>query len=251
MAGAVLLLFLTVCPSARLTAQGWRVVAWGAYEGVTDADDWSALGGQLSRVSRRGHGAWLAAEQLGRFGARDVTVRVGGVWHPGPRWWITAEFSTGTDPEFAPKNAWEADATTLLGPRAGVGVGYRRQNYFAGPVDVAIPHLRVEVGRTSWDARVFLSRNPSERTDVAYLVRVTVPVGPRAAAWLGAGAGRESFVVGTPPAQTVRSLETVTGVVGARYNAGKGMILRMDATVVRSRPVLSRRGVAVAIERSF
>ncbi|MGH7699844.1 MAG: hypothetical protein ACREMJ_04900, partial [Gemmatimonadales bacterium] len=59
------------------------------------------------------------------------------------------------------------------------------------------------------------------------------------------------YVVGTPPAQQVRSLETITGLAGVRYNAGGGTTVRIDATVVRSEPVLSRRGIAVAVERSF
>lgn len=245
------LLLLAARPPNRLPAQAWRVAAWGTYEGVTDADDWSVLGGQLSLVSLRGDGAWIAAERLGRFGAQDVAVRIGGVLHPAPRWWVTAEAASAVDPDFAPKNAWEADVAALVAPRVSVGLGYRRQNYVVGAVDVVMPHLSVEVSRVSWDTRVFISRNPSDRTDVAFFGRATIPLGRRGAAWLGGGAGRESYLVGTAPTQSVRSLETMTAVVGVRYNAGGGTTVRLEASVVRSEPVLSRRGVGLAIERSF
>jgi YaiO family outer membrane protein len=243
------LLLLAAYSPGRLPAQGVRAAGWAGYEDVTDDRDWTVLGGQLTLVGRRGHGAWLAAERLGRFGARDVTARLGGVLHPGARWWLTAEVATSAAPAFAPRNAWEADASTLLGPRTGAGLGYRRQNYRMGAVNVVMPHLRLEAGRTWWDARVYVSRNPSERTDVAFLIRATRPAGRRATVWVGGGAGRESYVVGIPP--VVQSLETVTGIAGVRYTAAGGTTFRVDLSIVRSRPVLSRRGVTVGIARGF
>ncbi|HXF96173.1 MAG TPA: YaiO family outer membrane beta-barrel protein [Gemmatimonadales bacterium] len=242
---------LAAAAPARLPAQALHVTAWAGYESVTDARDWSTLGGRLAAMSRRGDGAWIAVERLGRFGAEDVTARLGGVLRPGPRWWLTVEAATALDPDFAPRNAWETDLSVLLVRGAGVGMGYRRQNYLPGAVDILVPHASIEAGGWSWDALVFVSRNPSDRTDLAVLVRAAVPLGRRGGVWLGGGAGRESYVVGTPPLQRVASLETVTGIAGVRYRAGNGISVRLDATVVRSRPVLSRRGIAVAVEASL
>jgi hypothetical protein len=68
---------------------------------------------------------------------------------------------------------------------------------------------------------------------------------------VGVGAGRESFLVGAPPVQQVRSLETRTATVGARAELGAGFSLRADATLVDSDPTLSRRGLALSLERRF
>ncbi|MGH7699137.1 MAG: hypothetical protein ACREMJ_01240, partial [Gemmatimonadales bacterium] len=189
------LTLLAAYAPTRLAAQQWRAAAWGGYEGVTDGEDWTALGGQLTVGSRRGDAAWIAVERLGRFGAHDVSTRAGLVLRPTARWWLTAEAATSREPVFAPKNAWEADATALVARGSSAGLGYRRQNYALGAVDVVMPHVAVDLRGVTWEARVFVSRNPSERTDVAALVRATLPLGRRAAAWFGAGAGRESYVV--------------------------------------------------------
>jgi len=53
------------------------------------------------------------------------------------------------------------------------------------------------------------------------------------------------------PAAQVRSLDTVTGSAGIRCSVGNGFTLRVDASVIRSRPVLSRRGVGIGLERQF
>jgi hypothetical protein len=55
-------------------------------------------------------------------------------------------------------------------------------------------------------------------------------------------------VTDTLPAQEIRSLETITALVGMRYTLGRTSALRLDLTVVRSEPVLSRRGLGVSIE---
>ena len=73
---------------------------------------------------------------------------------------------------------------------------------------------------------------------------------------IGAGAVAVWFfgldlAVGAPPVQEVRSLETLTGTAGVRVQVRTGFSVRVDGTVVRSRPVLSRRGFAIAIERRF
>ncbi|MEX2155593.1 MAG: glycosyltransferase [Gemmatimonadales bacterium] len=239
---------LVMCLAASgLSAQTVRVAGWGTYEGVTGSQDWTSAGAQLTLGTARGHGAWVAAEVLSRFGETDVTERIGGVLHPGGRVWLTAEAGTAVRPVFIPKNSWQLDVTVLAAPRASVGVGYRRWNYVVGPVDIVIPHVTVEANRMSWDLRVYVSRNPSRRTDTAVSLRATRSLSLRTAGWLLGGAGRESYLVGA----AVRSLETVTGAAGIRYNAGSGLTLRLDASVIRSRPVLSRRGVAVGIERGF
>lgn len=237
--------------AAGLRAQTLRVAAWGSYEGVTGSADWSTAGAQLTVSTTPGHAVWAAAELLSRFGTKDATERIGAVLHPAPRWWITVEAGTAARPQFTPKNTWDVDVTALIAPRASLGLGYRRWNYVVGPVDFVIPHLSVQTRTVSWDLRVFLSRNPSARTDAAFYLRATTSLTPRAAAWVLGAAGRESYLVGTPPTAQVRSLETVTGAAGLRYNAGSGFTLRADLTVVRSRPVLSRRGVAIGVERSF
>jgi YaiO family outer membrane protein len=237
--------------AAGLRAQTLRVAAWSSYEGVTNSEDWSTVGAQFTLAAARGNAAWAAAERVGRFGATDLTARLGGVLHPTERWWFTVEAGTAIGPEFMPKNSWEADVAALVMRGASLGLGYRRRNYVVGPVDFVMPHVTVETGTVSWDLRAFVSRNPSKRTDAAFSLRATTSLSRRATAWVLGGAGRESFLVGTPPTAQVRSLDTVTGATGLRCNAGSGFTLRIDASVTRSRPVLSRRGVAIGVERSF
>jgi YaiO family outer membrane protein len=242
---AALLLLIGVAFPCR--AQTARIAAWGSYAGVTGSQDWSTAGAQLTISSARGHAVWIAAELLGRFGETDLTERIGGVIHPGARVWVSAEAGTAQRPNFIPKNTWHIDATALVAGRTSLGMGYRRWNYTAGPVDMVIPHFTVDTRRDSWELRVYLSRNPSRRTDTAVLLRATRSLSLRTAVWLLGSAGRESYLVGS----AIRSLDIVAGAAGVRYNAASGITLRMDATVIRSRPVLSRRGASVGIERAF
>ncbi len=247
----VALLIAAWLAAASLPAQALRIAGWGSYEGVTGSQDWSTAGAQLTVSTTPGHAVWAAAERQSRFGAKDVMERIGGVIHPAPRWWITVEAGTAMQPEFMPKNSWDADVTALVARRASLGLGYRRSNYVVGPVDFVSPHLSVETRAASWDLRVFLSRNPSQRTDAAFYLRATRPLTPRVAGWVLGGAGRESYLVGTAPASQVRSLDTVTGAAGLRWTVGSGFTLRLDASVINSRPVLSRRGVGIGLERQF
>ena len=235
----------------RLDAQTLRIAGWGSYQGVTRSADWSTVGAQLTLATGRGHSTWLAAEMQGRFGETDIAERIGGVFHPAPGWWITAEAGTTAQPTFTPKNTWEADVTALVAARASLGVGYRRWNYVVGPVDVVMPHVSLQTRATSWDFRLFVSRNPSDRTDAAFFLRATATLSNRAAAWVLGGAGRESYVVGAGPAASVRALDTVTGAAGLRYNARSGVTLRIDASAIGSRPVLSRRGIGIGLEKQF
>ena len=131
--------------------------------------------------------------------------------------------------------------------RSSIGLGYRRWNYGVGPVDIVMPHVTVETSRMSWSLRAFVSRNPSRRTDTAIYLRATRALTRRTTASLLGGAGRESYLV----AGAVRSLETVTGIAGIRYNAGSGTTLRFDVSVIRSRPVLSRSGVSLGVEHGL
>jgi len=241
---------LTLGPAA-LPAQTLRVASWGSYEGVTGSADWSTAGAQLTIATTPGHRVWAAAERLSRFGANDVTERIGGVLHPAPRWWITLEAGTALQPAFMPKNTWEADVTALATRRGSVGLGYRRWNYVVGPVNVVMPHFSVQTRTVSWDVRVSLSRNPSRRTDAAFYVRATTPLTSRVAGWVLGGAGRESYLVGAGPTSQVRSLDTVTGAAGVRCSVGNGFTLRLDVSVINSRPVLSRRGAGFGLERQF
>lgn len=250
-APVLLAALLAATPPARLATQEIRVAAWAGYENVTDRDDWSVVGGQVTLGTARGNRGWIAAERHDRFGAQDATVRLGSLFRPGERWWLSAEWARGLGPEFVPEDAWELDVSTLVAPRLGAGLAYRRQNYAAGAVDAVIPHLHLDAGRTSGELRVFVARNPADRTDVAVFGRLTVPIGRRGLGWLGAGAGRESYLVGTGPAQAVQSLETVTVLAGGRYEAGGRTAVRAEVVVVKSEPVLSRRGVSLGIERAF
>ena len=244
--------FVLVSLSAgRLGAQTVRVATWGSYEGVTASQNWTTAGAQVTLAVPQGHAAWVSGELTGRFGTTDGTTRVGGVVHPISRWWVSVEAGTAARPEFMPKNSWEADATTLLARHASFGLGYRRWNYVVGPVDFVIPHLALETRSMTWDLRVFVSRNPSRRTDAAFYLRATTSLARRAGWWISAGAGRESYLVGVAPLQQVRSLQTLTGAAGVRVNAGKGVTIRMEVSGVRSRPVLSRRGLTLGAERSL
>jgi len=87
----------------------------------------------------------------------------------------------------------------------------------------------------------------TRRTDAAVSLRATRSLSLRTSGSLLGSAGRESYLVGA----AVRSLETVTGSAGIRYNARSGLTLRVDATVIRSRPILSRRGIALSIEQEL
>ena len=238
---------LALCLATPCLSQNLRISAWSSYEAVTASQDWTTLGAQLTATSARGHGGWIAAEVLGRFGETDVTERVGAVVHPTPRLWLTAEAGTARQPVFMPKNTWEADASALVARRSSIGLGYRRLNYGVGPVDVVTPHVTLETSRMSWTMRVFVSRNPSRRTDVAVSLRATRALTRRTTASLLGAAGRESYLV----TGAVRSLKTVTGVAGIRYNAGSGTTLRFDVSVISSRPVLSRSGVSLGVERGL
>ncbi len=202
-------------------------------------------------MTTRGHSVWATGERLSRFSVVDATERVGGVLHPAPRWWITLEAGTARQPNFMPKNTWEADVTALVKQRATFGLAYRRWNYVVGPVDIVIPHVSLQTRVVSWDLRVSLSRNTSRRTDAAFYVRATKPLTRRVVGWALGGAGRESYLVGGGPASQVRSLDTVTGAAGIRCSVGSGFTLRLDASVIRSRPVLSRRGAGIGLERQF
>jgi len=238
---------LALCLAMPCLSQSLRISAWSSYEAVTASQNWSTLGAQLTLSSARGHSGWIAAEVLGRFGETDVTERAGVLVHPTPRLWLTAEAGTAHRPNFMPKNTWEADASALVARRSSIGLGYRRWNYGVGPVDVLMPHITTETSRMSWSMRVFVSRNPSRRTDTAVSLRVARALTRRTTASLLGAAGRESYLV----AGAVRSLETVTGAAGIRYNAGSGTTLRFDVSVIRSRPVLSRRGVSLGVERGL
>ncbi len=218
---------------------------------MTGSTDWQNYGGQLTWTGAAGHAVWAAVEALDRFGERDASEKLGVLVHPATRWWASLEAGTAIGPELVPKNSWELDVTGRATARLAAGVGYRRQNYVVGAVDLVMPHASFTAGTWTWDARMYFSRNPSRRTDAAGFVRVTRTLSTRVDAWVGASAGRESDLVGAPPAQAVRSLETLTATAGARIQAGRGFTLRGDATAVRSRPVLSRRGFAIAIEHRF
>jgi YaiO family outer membrane protein len=236
--------------TAGASAQTLRVAGWGTYEGVTASADWSTAGAQFTFATGRGDAAWAAAEHVARFGETDAVARIGGVLHPTARWWITGEVAIAARPQFMPRNSWDVDVTARVARGASLGLGYGRRNYVVGPVDLFVPHVGVETRRVAWDLRVFLSRNPSHRVDAAFYLRATATLSRRAFWWVLGGAGRESYLVGTAPAQ-VRSLETVTGATGVRYHAGHGFTVRIDASVVGSRPVLSRRAMGVGVEKQF
>ncbi len=238
---------LALCLATPCLSQNLRISAWSSYEAVTASQDWSTLGAQVTLSSARGHASWVAAEVLGRFGKTDVTERIGGVVHPTPRLWLSAEAGTARRPAFMPKNSWEADASALVARRSSIGLGYRRWNYGVGPVDILMPHVTTETSRMSWSLRVYVSRNPSRRTDTAVSLRVTRAMTRRTTVSLLGGAGRESYLV----AGAIRSLETVTGVAGIRYHAGGGTTLRVDVSFIRSRPVLSRNGVSLGVEHGL
>ena len=238
---------IALCCATPCLGQRVRVNAWSSYEAVENSQDWSTLGAQLTLSSARGHAGWVAAEVLGRFGATDVTERIGGVVHPTQRLWLTAEAGTSRRPVFSPLNTWETDVSGLVAARTSVGLGVRRWNYAVGPVDVLMPHFTAETRRMSWSVRVFISRNPSKRTDTAASLRATRAVSRRTTiSLLGAG-GRESYLV----AGVVHSLKTLSGVAGIRYNAAGGTTLRLDVSVIRSRPILSRSGLSIGVERGL
>lgn len=240
-------LLLVGLATGVLRGQGVRASAWGSYESVTASPDWTTAGGQLALTTTGGHGAWLAVEMLGRYDETDLTERLGAVIHPHPRWWVSAEAGTSREPVFSPRNTWQIDATALAAPGASLGVAYRRWNHAAGAVDIVVPHTTFETHMVSWVATLYLSRNPTKRTDAAFTLRASRPLSRRVTGWLLGGAGRESYFV----AGTIQSLKTVTGVAGIRYNAASGMTLRLDASVIDSKPVLSRRGIGIGLERGF
>jgi len=238
---------LALCLATPCLSQSARISGWGSYEAVTASQDWSTLGAQVTLTSTRGSGGWVAAEYYGRYGETDFAARIGAVAHSTTRFWFTAEAGTSKRPVFTPKNTWEVDATALVAARSSIGVGYRRWNYGVGPVDVVMPHITTETSRMVWTIRGFISRNPSKRTDTVVSLRASRSLTRRTAVSLLGAAGRESYLV----AGAVRSLETLTGVAGIRYNASGGTTLRFDLSVIRSRPVLSRTGMSLGVERAL
>jgi len=242
-------MLLALCLATPCRGQNVRLNGWSSYEKVSDSPDWSAIGGQLTWLTSKGHGAWGAVEAVGRFDKTDVTERIGGVLHPTARLWITAEAGTAQQPVFLPSNTWEGDVAGLVAAHTSLGLGYRHWNYPVGPVDMLMPHTTIETGggRMSWSARGFISRNPTDRTDLAISLQVIRAVSKRASvSVLGAG-GHESFYNGS----TIQSLETVSGGLGFRYNAPGGMSVRIDATYTHSQPILTRGGLALGLERLF
>ena len=242
---AALLAMCLLTPSAR--AQNVRVSAWSAYEAVTGSKDWNNGGIQLSWSSAGGIGGWFAIERYRRYGESDVAARLGAVLRPTSKLWVTAEAGSSPSPEFTPNNTWEFDVAGLVAARSSAGVGYRRWNYSVGSVDIVMPQLTTEISRVTWTVRGFVSRNPSRRTDAAVSLGATRPVTRRHALSVLGAAGRESYLVGG----VVRSLKTLTGVAGIRWNSAGGSTFRIDVTVIRSRPVLSRYGVSVGMERGL
>jgi len=238
---------LVLCLAAPCRSQTARVAAWSSFESVSGSQDWTTLGAQLTLTTPRGHAGWVAAEFFGRYGDHDVAERIGAVYHPSARVWLTAEAGTSRRPAFTPHNTWEVDAAALVAPRVSAGVGYRRWNYDVGAVDVVMPHITIETPRTSWTIRGFVSRNPSKRTDAAAYVRMTQALTRRTTVSLLGGAGRESYLVGG----TIQSLKTLSGVAGIRYNASTRTTIRFDVSGVRSRPILTRNGVSLGVERGL
>jgi len=238
---------IVLCCATPGLAQSVRVNAWSSYEAVENSQDWSTFGAQLTLTSARGHAGWVAAEVLGRFGATDVTERIGGVSHPTQRLWLTAEVGTSRRPVFSPENTWETDVSGLVAARTSIGLGVRRWNYAVGPVDVLMPHFTAETRHMSWSVRVLFSRNPSKRTDTAASLRATRALSRRTTVSLLGAAGRESYLV----AGIVQSLKTLSGAAGIRYNAAGGTTLRLDVSVIRSRPILSRSGLSIGVERGL
>src|SRR5260370_3191281 len=70
-------------------AQSVRIAAWSSYEGVTASQDWSTAGAQLTLSGSRGHASWIAGEVCGRFGAPDLSERLGGGGSPTHRLWLS------------------------------------------------------------------------------------------------------------------------------------------------------------------
>jgi cellulose synthase/poly-beta-1,6-N-acetylglucosamine synthase-like glycosyltransferase len=238
---------LTVCLAAPCRGQNLRVGAWSSYEKVTDSQDWSTLGAQLTVMSPQGHGGWGAVEVVGRFGEVDVTERIGGVWHPTQKLWITGEAGTAQQPVFLPSNTWEADVAGLVAQRASVGVGYRHWTYPVGPVDMFMPHTTIESTRMTWNLRGFISHSPTQETDLALSLQALRAVGARTAVSVLASAGQESFFNGN----AIQSLDTWSAGAGFRYTVPNGLKLRLDATYTHSEPILTRGGLALGVERLF
>jgi hypothetical protein len=114
-------------------------------------------------------------------------------------------------------------------------------------VDILIPRFTTETRTMSWTMRVFISRNPSDRTDWAGQLQVAHAFSRRiTGSLLGAG-GRETYSV----AGSLQSLETTTIGLGARYNVANNLTVRLDATFINSQPILSRRGIALGLERGW
>jgi cellulose synthase/poly-beta-1,6-N-acetylglucosamine synthase-like glycosyltransferase len=243
---------LVLCLATPCLGQNLRLGGWSSYEKVSDSPDWSTIGGQLTFTTPQGYGAWGAVEVVGRFDETDVTERSGGVLHPTQRLWITGEAGTAQKPVFLPSNTWEADVAGLVAAHASLGLGYRRWNYAVGPVDMLMPHATLETGDTgaghmTWNARAFIARDPTDHTNFAMSLQVARALSRRTSFSLVGAGGHEHFYDGA----TIQSLETLSGGAGFRYNASNGIRLRLDATYTRSRPILSRGGIALGLERAF
>jgi YaiO family outer membrane protein len=238
---------IALCLATPCRGQNVRLGGWSSYERVKDSQDWSTIGAQLTVMTPKGHGAWGAVEVVGRFGETDVTERIGGVLHPTQKLWITGEAGTAKQPVFLPSNTWEADIAGLVARHASLGLGYRHWNYPVGSVDMLMPHTTIESSRMSWTLRGFISRNPTKQTDLALALQALRATGARTAVSFQASGGRESFYNGA----TLQTLETLGGGVGFRYTVPNGIKLRLDASYLRSQPILTRGGLALGVERVF
>lgn len=239
--------------AAALQAEGpeTRARLQSEFQRVTDSDDWWRYEIVLARLWPDGHRLEAAAGQESRFGTTDSGVRGLGVWHAGPRLWLAGEAGLAPDADVIPR--WSLSLETVwAAPPAALGVGYRHVEYRPGAVNLvwlALTHEPGEPRSVGFDLRGFLSRNPSDRWDGAFLTRTSWQANGRLLAWLGYGYGRESFLVGPRQAQEIRSLRAHTVLAGARYGLDAKTVLRIDLDIVASRPRLSRQGAVVTLER--
>lgn len=252
-AGASLLaLALAGAATSGLAAQpaGWRATAGLGAWSVADADDWWEVSARAERRWGDGSRLGLGTASWRRFGTWDHSLEVDGAWRAGDRVWLDGRVLVTPAAEVREELALRVGGSLSLPPFA-VGIGYRVQEYAAGPNHSLVPHVEWYHGDLVVLARAWATRTLHDTFVGAALGRATLRVTDRLELWAGAAAGEEDFVVGSGAGREVRTLESRTLLLGGRVRMPGGWSVRWDLTGTASDPRLDRAGGAVQVGRAF
>lgn len=238
-------------PGSRAGAQD---VAWTARVSlqalsVRDAGDWLALRQEVGRRYGNGRRLRLGLVETRRFGAWDAGLEAGGTVRAG-------ELYLSLDGGLTPEADVVEDARVGARVALPVGevvpsVGYRVRLYADGPVHTVSPRLEWYRGPWLLSGELRVTRSAAGTTNPAGIVRVTRRLSSDGRVWLGAAGGEEDFLVGRPPDQRLRTLDTRSLVGGVEWALPADWTVRLDVTGVDSDPRLDRAGGTLTVTRAF